>query len=190
MNGTFPFKSKIYCFLVGIFCLCMCVHASFPQWISQKKYVNWAEDNGESFGNGTIVHVKKKVTQILWMIRVLQRFSMFSLSTELYLLFIVSYDKPCAVSIGYEHKRRPPSTVMNANNGHEVCGWKWSTAAYKLNAILYLCLIYVKFTISHFPPFQVCNDCWQGRLYSTYKWVLLRFLHHFFFLQNKTILSL
>lgn len=30
MNGTFPFKSKIYCFLVGVFCLCMCVHAGFP----------------------------------------------------------------------------------------------------------------------------------------------------------------
>lgn len=181
----FPLNLKFTVFrLVFFACACVCTQV-FHKGSHTKKDVNWVVDNGESFGNGTIVYVKKKVTQILWMIRVLQRFSMFSLSAELYSLFIISYDKPHAVSIGYEHKRRPPSTVMNSNNGHEVCGWKWSTAAYKLNAILYLCLIYVKFTISHFPPFQVCNDCWQGRLYSTYKWVLLRFLHHFFFCRIK-----
>lgn len=176
----FPLNLKFTVFLGWYFLLVHVCARKFSTMDLTKKDVNWAEDNGESFGNGTIVYVKKKVTQILWMIRVLQRFSMFSLSAELYSLFIISYDKPYAVSIGYEHKRRP-STVMNSNNGHEVGGWKWSTAAYKLNAILYLCLIYVKFTISHFPPFQVCNDCWQGRLYTTYKWVLLRFLHHFFF---------
>lgn len=189
MNGTFPFKSKIYCFLVGVFCLCMCVHAGFPRWISQEKYVNWAEDNGESFGNGTIVYMKKKVTQILWMIRVLQRFSMFSLSAELYSLFIISYDKPCAVSIGYEHKRRPQWWILTmamrfvvGNEARQHTSWTqfFIYASFTSNS-LYLTFLPFRFAMTAGKV-----DC--TALTNGYYWDF--FITFFFFLQNKTILSL
>lgn len=75
--------------------------------------------------------------------------------------------------------------VLNYDNGQEVCWWIWNTAADEPTTILYSCLIYARFTIF----FQVCNDCWQGKSYKTYKWVLCC---AFFIsaLQNTTILGL